>query len=61
MPFMNPTDPKTKYFVAAKVAKTGMYECSVHHDHVTYKINAFVTNAIACANTAFALLKEQTC
>ena len=30
MPSMNPTDPKTKYLVAAKDAKTGMYECVVH-------------------------------
>ena len=34
---MNPTDPKTKYLVAAKDAKTGMYKCLVHHDHVIYK------------------------
>ena len=37
MPSMNPTDPKTKYFVAAKDAKRGMYECLVHHDHATCK------------------------
>ena len=37
MPSLNPTDPKTKYLVAAKDAKRGMYECLVHHDHVTCK------------------------
>ena len=34
---MNPTDAMRKYLVPVKDAKTGMYECLVHHDHVTYK------------------------
>ena len=34
---MNPTDPKKKYLVAAKDAKTSMYECLGHQDHVIYK------------------------
>ena len=37
MPSMNPTDPKTKYLMAAKDAKRGIYECLVHYDHVTCK------------------------
>ena len=57
---MNPTDPRTKYLVAAKDDKTGMHECLVHHV-TTSLANARVTNTMACANTVFALQKEQTC
>ena len=45
MPSMNPTDPKTKYLMAAKDAKRDIY----------------VTCKCPCANTVFALQKEQTC
>ena len=62
MPSMNPTDPKTKYFVAAKDAKTGMYECVVHHDHVTCKCPCNKYNGLCkhslCVAERANLLKE---
>ena len=60
MPYMNPTDPKTKYLVAAKDAKTGMYECSVHHNHLTCKCpcNTGLCKHSICVAERANLLKE---
>ena len=57
---MNPTDPKSKYLVAAKDAKTGCL--LVHHDHVTYKCLCNKYNGLCKHSLCFAeranLLKE---
>ena len=62
MPSMNPTDPTTKYLVAAKDAKTGMHECLVHHDHVTCKCPCNKYNGLCkhslCVAERANLLKE---
>ena len=62
MPSMNPTDPKTKYLVAAKDAKSGMYECLVHHDHVICKCPCNKYNGLCkhslCVAERANLLKE---
>lgn len=63
MPSMNPTNPKRKYLVAAKDAKTGMYECFVHHDHVIYKClcnkdNGLCKHSLCVAERANLLMKH---